>query len=323
MIEVDTTPAIPTLADVFDAIDDHDLSPGAIPSGFAVLDQALNGGFHPGDVTLVGGGPGVGKTIATLQMARSMALDGREVAYVCYEHGDRALLARLLLLELGEMGVPRSDVIDATAAVWRVAHGEAHWSVLASRHLVLRAAQSKVGQYADNLMVVEGSATLGLPELVELTDRVRPAVLFVDYLQKIPAENLSGNNRVTAAVEGLKDLALATGTAVVAVVAGTRAGLEERRLRLHHLRGAEALAYEADVVVLLNEKSAAVSRRHSAFDAVRSQEFGRWVVFSVEKNRHGPAGLNVEFMKDFATYRFVADGRFVAERLIDGTSQTD
>ena len=323
MIEVDRTQTAPTLAEVFDTIDDHDLSPGAIPSGFAALDQVLNGGFHPGDVTLIGGGPGVGKTIATLQMARSMALEGREVAYVCYEHGDRALLARLLLLELGEMEVPQSAVIEATDAIWRVAHGEAQWSVVASRHLVLRAAQSKVGRYADLLTVVEGSATLGLPELVELTDRVAPSVLFVDYLQKIPIPNLSGDNRVTAAVEGLKDLALATGTAVVAVVAGTKAGLQQRRLRLHHLRGAEALAYEADVVVLLNDKAAAVSRRHSAFDGVKSLEFGRWVVFSVEKNRHGPAGLNVEFMKDFATYRFVADGRFVEERLVDGTSQTD
>lgn len=322
MIEIDR-PTWGTLADLIETIDDCDLTGGAMSTGYEILDQALNGGVHPGDVTLIGGGPGVGKTVATLQMARSMALHGIPVAYVCYEHSERSLLARLLLLELGEMGVAHHEVMSASDAIWRVAHGEQRWATEAGRQLVLRAAHSKVNQYAHNLTVIGGTAAFGLEQFAELVDDGSSAVVFVDYLQKIPADNPYVEDRVTSAVEGLKDLALTSGVAVVAVVAGTHAGLEERRLRLRHLRGAESLAYEADVVVMLNEKATSVSRRHSSFDAVRAREFGRWVVFSVEKNRHGPANIDVEFAKDFATFRFVNEGRYVEERLVDGTSEMD
>ena len=40
-------------------------------------------------------------------------------------------------------------------------------------------------------------------------------------------------------------------------------------------------------------------------------------MFSVEKNRNGPADVELEFEKDFANYRFVPAGRWVAERLWD------
>lgn len=322
MIEIATQMPF-SLAEVMATIDDHQLSAGAIETGFGMLDQALGGGLHPGNVTLVGGGPGVGKTIATLQMARNMAMRGIPVAYLCYEHGERALLARLLLLELGDMDVARRDVMASSEAIWKVAHGEQSWATVASQHLVLRAAQARVTSYGDNLAILQGSASFDLDAIAGLVDDTRAATLFVDYLQKIPSTHGSSDDRVMAAGEGLKELALRAAIAVVAVVAGNEAGLQERRLRLHHLRGAEALAYEADVVIMLNAKSAAVSRRHSAFDSVKAREFSRWVVFSIEKNRHGPAEIDMEFAKDFTTYRFVTDGRFVEERLIDGTVESD
>jgi hypothetical protein len=40
-------------------------------------------------------------------------------------------------------------------------------------------------------------------------------------------------------------------------------------------------------------------------------------VFSIEKNRDGPAQVDMEFRKDFPNYRFEPQGRFVAEQLVD------
>ncbi len=45
------------------------------------------------------------------------------------------------------------------------------------------------------------------------------------------------------------------------------------------------------------------------------KELQRHVVFSVEKNRNGSAGVQLEFEKDFAHYRFHQQGRFVADQL--------
>ena len=144
------------------------------------------------------------------------------------------------------------------------------------------------------------------------------AVLLIDYLQKVPTGvAVEEPERVTRVAGGLKELALESDVAVVAAVAADRDGLVARRLRLQHLRGSTALAHEADVVVTLNEKWSAVSKAHLAYDATRARTYRQWVVFSIEKNRDGPAGVDVEFRKDFANFRFEPQGRFVAEQLVD------
>src|SRR5439155_9478934 len=61
------------------------------------------GGIRAGDLVLVGGAPGVGKTIVSLQWARNIALTGASAIYACYEHEENALLGRLLALEMGEL----------------------------------------------------------------------------------------------------------------------------------------------------------------------------------------------------------------------------
>ena len=110
---------------------------------------------------------------------------------------------------------------------------------------------------------------------------------------------------------------MVTEVAVVAVAAADKTGLRARRLRLHHLRGSASLAHEADVAILMNEKAVSVSKSHLAFDPVRAEQFKRWVVLSVEKNREGAPDMNLEFRKDLANYRFDPEGGFVAEALVD------
>jgi hypothetical protein len=94
-------------------------------------------------------------------------------------------------------------------------------------------------------------------------------------------------------------------------------------MRLHHLRGSSALAYEADVVLTLNEKMQAVAKVHLSYDPGRAEEFRHWVVFGLEKRRSGIAHVDMEFRKDFASYRFEAAGRYVEEKLIDERIYTE
>ncbi|MGH8875474.1 MAG: ATPase domain-containing protein [Acidimicrobiia bacterium] len=51
-----------------------------IPTGFEVLDRVLGGGIRTRDLTLVGGQPGIGKTISTLQWARRAAVEEADVS---------------------------------------------------------------------------------------------------------------------------------------------------------------------------------------------------------------------------------------------------
>jgi hypothetical protein len=115
----------------------------------------------------------------------------------------------------------------------------------------------------------------------------------------------------------MKELAMEYDVAVVAVTAAEAAGLNVRRVRPHHLRGASGLTYEADLICLLNEKWLTVSKRHSAYDPVQAEGFKRDVVLTLEKNRRGKSGVDLEFTKDFVHFRFQSNGRFVEEQLID------
>src|SRR5919202_633777 len=62
-----------------------------IPTGFQPLDRVLSGGLHPGELILLGGVPGAGKTVMTLQWARNLARSGGNAVFVCYEHEEADL----------------------------------------------------------------------------------------------------------------------------------------------------------------------------------------------------------------------------------------
>lgn len=295
-----------------------------IATGFRPLDEVLGGGVRAGELLLLGGKPGQGKTVAALQWARNAALTGSTAIMACYEHDEVTLLARLLACELGDAAEAASgdqvgSLDDARQALRALADGVRGFEDVLHSNPLLRAAADRLESYAENLVLVgAGSGTdLAVLEGVIEQHGGEQTVLFVDYLQKVPvipeAENES--ERVTRVVEGLHDLALRRGVAVVAVVAADRSGLTARRLRPHHLRGSTALAYESDIVIMLNDKVTAVSRAHLAYDSTRVKEFREYVVFSIEKQRGGVADVDLEFRKDFANSRFQPVGRWVAERL--------
>jgi replicative DNA helicase len=290
------------------------------PTGFQLLDDVLRGGFHPGELILVGGRPGIGKTVAALQWARSCARDDRDVLYICFEHSPEDLLGRLLAMELGFLARPDEvgELTTLRELTQEIALGAAPMRALTSTPLG-EEAYGHVARYGAHLHLVEASSSTGIDEIADLAHRTDPALVIVDYLQKVaqPSSLVDDAERTTRTAEALKEMAIRMQLPVVALAAADRDGLTARRLRIHHLRGSTALAHEPDVVILLNDKSVAVSKTHLAYDPVRADQYRRQVVFSIEKNRSGPAPVDLEFRKDFASFRFHPEGGFLAEKLVD------
>jgi replicative DNA helicase len=293
-----------------------------LPTGYQPLDATLGGGLRVEDLVLVAGRPGIGKTIAMLQWARRVAISGHDALYVCYEHGEDALATRLLCLELAEHARPEDvPALDRLRILLReVALGARGLDELFRSYPRAGEAYETFRGYSDRLHLLRATAAT---DLTALSDMAREhaadgALLVVDYVQKVPVVGTNDEaERVTSIAGSLKELALVCNVAVVAAVAVDREGLAARRLRIHHLRGSTALAHEADVVMTLNEKWSSVSKAHLAYDATRARTYRQWVVLSIEKNRDGPAMIDVEFRKDFPNYRFDPCGRFVAEQLVD------
>ncbi|MCU1535956.1 MAG: DnaB domain protein helicase domain protein [Humibacillus sp.] len=294
------------------------------PTGFPALDAALTGGFRSGELVLLGGPAGHGKTTLGLQLARNAVTAGGAAVVFSYEHESHTLLERLIAMEAVERSPGEvAGVVEVRRALERGSGGQSLGALLGALPGGERAYAALVG-YGDRLQIHESSGastTLGEIESVvsevTRTTGMAPLVL-LDYVQKVPVDRADQSERITAAAEGLKELALRARVPVVAISAAEKAALVAgHRMRTHDLRGSSALAFEADVVLIVGDKVDIVSREHLVYDLGNVERFRGWTVISIEKNRHGRARVELEFPKDFEHGRFHLEGNAVHERLID------
>jgi replicative DNA helicase len=295
-------------------------------TGFDILDLNLSGGFRSGELVLVGGPQGLGKTTWVLQVARNVARAGRSVLFFSFEHDMQTLLIRLVGLEAGLLGGAEAPTLNRIRQSFECADG-----LTGSLHDRLAdtdggaKALEVVREYADRLVLHRstGSKTT-LEAITDAIEKVRDEtgqlpLVVVDYLQKVAVPGVPEEvERITRVVEGLKDLALDHDVPILAVVAADKEGLQSgKRLRVNNLRGSSALAYEADTVLLLNDKYDVVARHHLVYNVGNVERFKHWAVLTIEKHRNGKAGIDMEFFKRFEQSRFDTEGRIVAEQLTD------
>ncbi len=303
-----------------------------IPLGMVPLDRAIGGGMRPGELLLIGGAQGTGKTTLALQMARNVATGGRaNVLYICFEHDEQFLLNRLIAAESVLDGLPdRSHgvkIADVRKEILLAGMPDGSGSAgQLTTNPRLRPSVDKIARYGSRLFLLRGSQTAGTIDGIRSLVRRhrdisgdRPLVVMVDYLQKVPVlpEPSTESEKVTFVVNGLKDIALSEGVAVVAVVAADKEGLKAARLRNYHLRGSSAINYEADIILILNEKYNIVAKVNIEFNPYAAQKFRDWIVLTVEKNRGGPDTVEYEFEKHFEFSCFNPNGRQVQEKLIE------
>lgn len=320
-----------SIGDALDAAD-HELTSGRIPAaavlptGFRLLDTYLGGGLRSGELCLLGGPQGLGKTAFVLQVARYAALVGEAAVVMSYEHDANTLMERLIALEAGDTlgvdGVPLRRVREALEG------GGRSGMTLAERlSNALGAAEAidALRSYEDRLLLHRASGTsTGLDQIREVAGTAGdghggPNLLVVDYLQKVYVPDASSEpERITTIVDGLKDIALEYDVAVLAVSAvDSSAAGPGRRMRVAHLGGSSALAYEPDVILMMNEKYDVVARHHLMYDPRAVDRFREHVVISIEKNRSGLARIDIELRKRLEQSRFEREANAVAEELLD------
>ncbi len=303
-----------------------------IATGFVPFDKTIGGGLRPGELMLIGGAQGAGKTTMALQMARNMAASGQATAlYDRFEHEEEYLTQRLIAMESALSLLPsksgavkiqdvKKEVMSSYAAA--VEAGE---RAKLGKNPRLRPALERIARYGSNLFLMRGTATGStIDNLRDLVERHRGEdgrrmVLFIDYLQKVPVipEPNDEAEKVTRVVGGLKDIALALEVPVVAIVAADREGLKAKRLRNHHLRGSSAINYESDIILILNDKYHIVAKVNIEFNPYQAQRYRDWVVATIEKNRGGQDNLDLEYEKLFEYSCFDPTGRQTAEKLIE------
>ncbi|MGZ3632467.1 MAG: DnaB-like helicase C-terminal domain-containing protein [Candidatus Limnocylindrales bacterium] len=304
-----------------------------VPLGFTPLDKTIGTGLRAGELLLIGGAQGTGKTTMALQMARNIASGGQaNVLYICFEHDEEYLLNRMIAMESALAHLPHKtgaikiqDVRKEILGTWMAEGGAANMAQLTANPR-LRPSLDRIARYGQNLFLMRGSQTAStidnVRKLVQQHRQLsgdRRLVVFVDYMQKVPMipEPDTESEKVTVVVNGLKDIALSEEVPLVSIVAADKEGLKASRLRNYHLRGSSAINYEADIILILNEKYHIVAKVNIEFNPYQAQRFRDWIVVSVEKNRGGQDNVDLEFEKHFEFSCFDPNGRTVQEKLIE------
>jgi replicative DNA helicase len=323
-------PLLTPVHQVLDRVDSRLLSPEndvrIWSTGFPLLDDALGGGLRAGALNLLAGSQGEGKTTFALQIARSCAGAGRPVLFFSFELEAEALLQKVIAAEAADLGVENPiSVYQVRAAFEGTDESSGGLLERLGRYPGGADALEKVAEYSSHMLIHRSTTTHTNLDVIAaavkdvLSELGEPPLVIVDYLQKVrPTQVLEEEAAITQVTERLKDIAIEFECPVVAISASDRAGLEPgSRMRARNMKGSTALAYEADVVLILANKADIVARHHLMYAANNGEHFKTWSVLTIEKNRSGRTGAEVEFRKDFASGRFVREGHVVTEKLVD------
>ncbi|MBY0296398.1 MAG: helicase DnaB [Methylobacterium sp.] len=287
--------------------------PEATPTGIPDLDNDTGGGFGRGDLWLLAGRPGMGKTIAMTSLSRLAARHSGVLVFqleVKPEQQHARYLADLSYaahrpLTFGQIMRGR-DLDDED--MWR-----------------LRAAQKRLAQL--NLRV-DCRPSISVAEIVHSVraekrrlERLgqRLGVVFLDYLKFIRVSDRYAGQRVLEIGEisgALKSMAKAEDVCVVLLAQLNRGveaqGREDRRPTVADLRDSGELEQDADVVLLLYRDAFYLEKhpklKHDAELQSRLIDKRNSVEFILGKNRAGPT-RTLELWCDVASSTIAAHAR--------------
>jgi replicative DNA helicase len=236
------------------------------PTGFTDLDRLLNG-LHPGQLVVVAGRPGLGKSTAALDFVRATSVRHSLSSLVfSLEMSKIEIVMRLLSAESRvPLHVLRSGQLS-----------DDDWTKLARR----------MGEISEAPLFVDDTPNMTLMEIRAKARRLKQRhdlrLIIVDYLQLMtsPKRVESRQQEVAELSRGLKLLAKEVECPVVAVSQLNR-GPEQRtdkRPQLSDLRESGSIEQDADVVILLH--------REDYYDK-ESPRAGE-ADFIVAKHRNGP-----------------------------------
>jgi len=263
----DANPLAALLGEAIAAVEANAEGPAqGTPTGLVDLDR-LTGGLHPGQLIVVAGRPGLGKSTAAMDFARAAAISHHQPAAVFSLEMSRVeLVTRVLAAE--------SRVPLHTLRTGQLSDDE--WAKLARR----------MGEISEAPLFIDDTPNMTMLEIRAKARRVQQRhglrLVVVDYLQLMttPGRSESRQQEVSELSRGLKLLAKELGVAVVAVAQLNR-GPEQRtdkRPLLSDLRDSGSIEQDADVVILLH--------RDDYYDK-ESPRAGE-ADFIVAKHRNGP-----------------------------------
>ena len=248
-----------------DRVTDGERAADSVPTGFPSIDRMLGGGLRRGELVVIGGDVGSGKSALAQGIALRATRGGYRVAYVTSESSAERVYERLLAIE------SRARVDDLRGGtLGDVARAEVGAVALRLRETLPEVERLPAGGVAALADLLGGHGGESLPALV-----------VVDSLQGLASDGRSQDESLAAAVRELKALALDLDVAVLLTshLPALRVR-DDMRPVLDDFGALGAVKQHADCVLALF--------REGMYDAARALEGATELI--VRKRRTGGGG---------------------------------
>jgi replicative DNA helicase len=263
-------------------------------TGFIDLDRLLSGGVRRGNLFVVAGRPGQGKTAFATNIILNMAKKRIACAFFSLEMGALEITERMLSA-LGKVDGNRMRTGFLNRDDW-----------------------SKITRAAGELMqlpiYIDDSTAISVSDIRSRVRRIKPNgsdsgsidVILVDYLQLMVAPEKFRKNAdeqaITAAIsKGLKNTAKNMNVAMVAVSQLSRASEKrtDRRPQLSDLRSSGQIEQDSDIVAFVYRQE---------MGSPTEKNIGKAEII-VAKQRNGPIGdIKLAFAKELTSFSDLYEG---------------
>lgn len=254
-----------------------------VPSGFKDLDE-LTSGFQPGDLIIIGGRPGMGKTAFSLNIAQHLSVELNEpVAFFSLEMSKEQVAMRLL----------SSLAMVNSASLRKGFITKKDWEKLTDAAVRLSEAP----------IYIDDSSQISVLEIRAKARRLRMekgklSLIIIDYLQLMRGRNTYEirEQEIAEISRSLKAMAKELKVPVIALSQLNRSveKTSDRKPTLANLRESGAIEQDADVIIFLY--------RDEVYNKKNPANKGKAEVI-VAKQRNGPTDtVFLTFLSDYTRF---------------------
>lgn len=278
----------------FEQIQKNPDSLKGIPTGFRTLDKETNG-FHAGELIIIAGRPGMGKTSLAMNMIEHAALNEKYSCAVFSLEMSAASLAQRSICSVA--GVPMGDALKGKLT-------QQQWQSL------WKASQG----FSQAKIFVDDTANITVDQMLSKCRRLKSKhgldMVLVDYIQLMKGDEKRGGqeNRqqeVADISRGLKLMARELEVPVLALSQLKRTGGNEvnKKPQLSDLRESGAIEQDADIVLMIYKPEADTDQNAPSTSAA--------VYVAKHRNGRNDFDINMDWIGEIVRFR-EADGYSMA-----------
>lgn len=262
----------------------HGGIPGCVETGFTELDS-MTGGLNAGELIIIAGRPGMGKTALAANIAEHVALNQQMTLFVSLEMSRHELSERMLC-----------------------SYARINSHKLRNGHLS-RADQDRLPDVSSELsraaLYIDDSPSRTMAQIAATARRLKRrknlSLVIIDYLQLIEPDNNKDQRQeqVARIARRLKTLARELKVPVLCLAQLNRQAEASRDNipRLNHLRESGAIEQDADVVLFVHREEYYVT------DPEQKAKIAGKADIIVAKQRNGPTGTShVNWRQEFTRF---------------------